>query len=131
MKYAYDQYKSLIIVNKNISKDYFLNQSGASHGYALDMFSRIYECIFSEAESLEDIFERYYIQEYQDIKSILYHKYCINRDDVKMIMELKNSNPDYVIYDFDELNYGDSGSITFAFSEEICERITNLLLMKE
>ncbi len=131
MKYSYDSYQSLILVNRNISKDYFLNRAGAVGGYAKDMFSRIYDCIFSEAESVEEIYLRYYKDEYDDIGSYIYHKYCIGSESLQHILDLKASNDNYVLYDFDELNYGDSSSIVFAFSEDMYERITNILLMKE
>ncbi len=69
MKYSYDSYKSLIVVNRNISKDYFLSRAGALHGYAKDMFSRIYDSIFSEAECVDDILNKYYYEEYEKWKT--------------------------------------------------------------
>lgn len=131
MKHSYDSYQSLILVNRNISKGYFLNRAGAVGGYAKDMFSRIYDCIFSEAESVDEIYQRYYKDEYDDIRSYIYHKYCIDNESLQQILDLKSSNDDYILYDFDELNYGDSSSIVFAFSEDMYTRITNILLMKE
>jgi len=130
MKYSYDSYKSLIVVNRNISKDYFLSRAGALHGYAKDMFSRIYDSIFSEAECVDDILNKYYYEEYEKMEDFLYSKYCINREDVNKIMQLVNSNEDYILYDFDELNYGDSSAVTFAFSTDMYERIINILLMR-
>ncbi len=130
MKYSYDSYKSLIVVNRNLSKDYFLSRAGALHGYAKDMFSRIYDSIISEAERVEDILKEFYSDEYEKIEDFLYFKYCINREDVDKIMQLVNSNENYILYDFDELNYGDSGAVIFAFSSDMYERIINILLMR-
>ena len=130
MKYSYDSYKSLIVVNRNLSKDYFLSRAGALHGYAKDMFSRIYDSIISEAERVEDILKEFYSDEYEKIEDFLYFKYCINREDVDKIMQLVNSNENYILYDFDELNYGDSGAVIFAFSLDMYERIINILLMR-
>lgn len=130
MKYSYDSYKSLIVVNRNLSKDYFLSRAGALHGYAKDMFSRIYDSIISEAERVEDILKEFYSDEYEKIEDFLYFKYCINREDVDKIMQLVNSNENYILYDFDELNYGDSGAVMFAFSSDMYERIINILLMR-
>ena len=129
-KYAYDSYKSLIVINKNLTKEFFLNKAGAESGYAKDIFSRIYDSIFTEAEIVDVVFLEYYKEEYNDIETYLYCKYCIDMDDVKEIMELKNSNTDYVIYDFAELNYGNSNIVEFAFSDDMYERITDMLLMK-
>ena len=64
------------------------------------------------------------------MEDFLYSKYCINREDVDKIMQLVNSNENYILYDFDELNYGDSGAVMFAFSSDIYERIINILLMR-
>ena len=130
MKYSYDSYKSLIVVNRNISKDYFLSRAGALHGYAKDMFSRIYDSIFSEAECVDDILNKYYYEEYEKMEDFLYSKYCINREDVNKIMHLVYSIEDYILYDFEELNYGDSSAVTFAFSTDMYERINNILLMR-
>lgn len=130
MKYSYDTYKSLIVVNKKISKEHFLYCAGVHSGYAKDMFSRIYDSIFSEAELVDEILSKYYADEYDNIEDFLYVKYCIDRDCVDEIMKLVNSNEDYVLYDFEELNYGDSGAISFAFSSDMYERITNILLMR-
>ncbi|MCM1221834.1 MAG: hypothetical protein NC548_45920 [Lachnospiraceae bacterium] len=120
----------MIVVNKNLSKEYFLSRAGALHGYAKDMFSRIYDSIFSEAERVDDILNKYYSDEYEKIEDFLYSKYCINPSDVDEIMKLVKSNENYVLYDFDELNYGDSGAVTFAFSSDMYERIINILLMR-
>ena len=129
-KYAYDSYKSLIVVNRNLTKEYFLNKAGAESGYAKDMFSRIYDSIFAEAEAIDVVFDKYYKEEYGDIETYLYHKYCIETNDIKEILDFKNSNIDYVIYDFAELDYGDSNTVVFAFSDDMYERITDMLLMK-
>lgn len=129
MRCQYDMYQSMVVVNKDINKEYFLNRAGAKAGYAKSMFSRIYDSIFSEAINLEDVFERYYAIEYKDIYEFLYNRYCLSRTIVNKIRELKQNNADNVIIAFDELNYGDPGIVEFAFSESMYDRITQILLM--
>lgn len=50
--FTYDFCRYIMVVNRNLTKDYFLDKAGIRGGYAKDMFSRIYDSIFSESEDL-------------------------------------------------------------------------------
>lgn len=44
--FTYDYCRYIMVVNRNLTKDYFLDKAGIRGGYAKDMFSRIYDSIF-------------------------------------------------------------------------------------
>jgi len=138
MRYNYDLYRSLIVVDRRLTKDFFMQKAGIKQGkYAEDMFSRMYDWIFSEATYLEDVFEKYYKPEYRDFRDFLYKKYIIPDETLNEIMKEKNSNENYTIIDFDELSSGDNGFIGLVFDNGMDEpynmydKIIKLLLMKE
>jgi hypothetical protein len=68
MKLAYDFYKSLLLVNKKLTKEIFLAKTGALDGYSLNMFSRMYDSITSELIDVEREFEKYYSFEYKSFE---------------------------------------------------------------
>jgi hypothetical protein len=138
MRYNYDSYKSLIVVDRCLTKELFLQKAGIKQGkYAEDMFSRMYDWIFSEATCLEDVFEKYYKPEYRDFRDFLYKKYIIPNGTLDAIMSVKSENENYTIIDFDELSSGYGGFINLVFDNEMDEpynmydKIIKLLLMKE
>jgi hypothetical protein len=118
------------VINKNITKEYFLMRAGAISGLAVELFTRIYDAIFYEAVDLDEIYAQYYSIEYDSLRTFLYHKFCIDNDIIDELMEVKNSNTDNAIIMIDELSYGKSDIITFAFSESMYDRTTNILLMR-
>lgn len=137
MRYNYDLYKSLIVVDRCLTKELFMQGAGIKQGkYAEDMFSRMYDWIFSEAIYLEDVFERYYKPEYRDFRDFLYKKYIIPNETFDTIMSEKSANENYTIIDFDELSSGDDGFIGLVFDNGMDEpynmydKIIKLLLMK-
>jgi hypothetical protein len=137
MRYNYDLYKSLIVVDRRLTKELFMQRAGIKQGkYAEDMFSRMYDWIFSEAIYLEDVFERYYKPEYRDFRDLLYKKYIIPNETLDTIMSEKSANENYTIIDFDELSSGDDGFIGLVFDNGMDEpynmydKIIKLLLMK-
>jgi hypothetical protein len=49
MRYNYDLYESLIVVDRRLTKKVFLQKAGIMSGkYAENMFSRLYDWLFSE-----------------------------------------------------------------------------------
>lgn len=131
MKYNYEAYHSLIVTNKNLTKDVFLKQAGVINGYSAELFSRIYDAIFSEAINVEDLYNTYYSVEYKDIREFLYLKFCINDKELDRIFNVKNECDNNIIIAIDDLSYGKSTIIVFAFSDSMYERMTNILLMKK
>ena len=132
MRYAYESYKSLIIINKRLTKDLFIKNADFEKGkYAANMFSRMYDWIFSEATFVEDDYEKYYKVEYKSLEEFIMKKYCINRKYLDKMMLLKKENNDYVIIDFDEISTGYSNFIDLVFSDELYDRFINFLLIKK
>lgn len=138
MRYNYDYDKSLIVVDRRLTKEIFLQNAGIKQGkYAEDMFSRMYDWIFSEASYLEDVFEKYYKPEYDNFRDFLYKKYTLSNDAINELMSIKSQSENYTIIDVDELSSGDSGFIRLVFDNEMDKPydfynvFINLLLMKK
>src|SRR5271169_2297798 len=96
MKYQYSYSKSLFVINRLLTKDIFLEKAGIEQGkYAEQMFTRIYDCIFSELINIEDQYQKYYKIEYSSLAVFLYQKYCIEQILINEIMDLKAQNNNY------------------------------------
>jgi len=132
MKYSYKSYESLLVIDKRLTKDLFIEKAGVQKGkYAADMFSRMYDWIFSEAIYLEDDYNKYYKVEYLNFENFIYKKYCVNKNSLQKMLKLKEENENYTIITFDELSTGCGEFINFTFSDELYDRFINFLLMKE
>ncbi|MDP3013367.1 MAG: hypothetical protein Q8M92_03940, partial [Candidatus Subteraquimicrobiales bacterium] len=108
-----------------------LQKAGIEKGkYAEDMFSRLYDSIFSELIDVEAQYEKYYKIEYLNFEEFLYKKYSVEPDIICEFMRLKSENENYRIYKKNDFSYGDYGIFHFAFSDEMNERVANILLMK-
>lgn len=128
MKYQYDSYKSILLVNKNLTLEKFFNEVGIENtSYAKDMFYRMYQAIFAETKNIEELYEKYYKQEYLSLNEFLYKKYCIDNDIIEDILKKKESNPNFILLDSDNFAYGDYGIFDYAFSEDMDNRIINIL----
>ena len=53
MKLSYDFGKSLLLLNSRLTKDIFLEKSGAKNGYSITLFSKMFDSIFSGLIDLE------------------------------------------------------------------------------
>ena len=73
--YAYEYCCYIMVVNKNITRDYFLEKAGIHGGYAKDMFCRLYDSIFAESENLLDSYGKYFHQEFSSLDEMLEKKY--------------------------------------------------------
>jgi len=132
MRYAYESYKSLIVVNKQLTKDLFIENAALERGkYAANMFSRMYDWIFSEATYVEEDYEKYYQVEYNSLEEFIYKKYCINKETLDKMMKLKKENKDYTVIDFDEMSTGYYDFIELVFSDKLYDRFINFLLMRK
>ena len=131
MKLAYDFYKSLLLINRNLNKDIFLEKAGVKYGYSLDIFFRMYDCIFSELIDLDKEYEKYYAFEYRSLELFLYKKYNLKLQYIEELMEERKNNPECLLYRKDDNSYGDYGLAQFAFSESMYERINDILMLKK
>ena len=134
MIYNYDDFGHFfIVIDKNINKDIFISKVKVNVGtYAEDLFSRIYDSIFSELINLEEEFEKYYSIEYNSIQQFLFRKFCIPTDIIEEFFLLKSQKKSYCIfYKNEKDSYGDYSIIRYAFSEEMYDKIMNVLLLKD
>ena len=127
--YTYDCFRYIMVVNRNLTKDFFLDKAGIRGGYAKDMFSRIYDSIFSESEDLVDSYEKYYSQEFDSLELMLEKKYNVPKENVDMFIQDLRENADYTLIGFDSFSYGEN--IDNLLSSGIFDkRFDQLLLMK-
>jgi len=131
MKLAYDFYKSLLLVNKNLTKEIFLTKAEAKDGYAQNMFSRMYDSITSELINLDVEYDKYYSFEYPTLEHFLYRKYNLNEEDLANLIDERKKYPECILYRKDDLAYGGNGELTtFAFSETMYDRVMEILMLK-
>lgn len=133
MIYNYDDFGLFfIVIDKNINKEIFLSKVGVKKNtYAEDLFSRMYDAIFSELINLEEEFDKYYSIEYESIQHFLYHKFSIPPNVIKDFFNLKSEKDSYTIfYKKNFYSYGDYGIVRYAF-ETLYDKITNILLLKD
>ena len=131
MRYAYGFYKYLMVVNRNLTLDIFLQRAGAERGYAKKMFTEMYNSIFAECHRIEEEYEKYYKEEYKDICQYLRKRFQIAHDDIKSLMEFKAQNPEYTIIAYDSTTYGSDGVDSLMFEDKLAQRIEDILLLKE
>lgn len=128
-KFTYDNFRYIMVVNRNLTKNYFLDKAGIRGGYAKDMFCRIYDSIFSESEDLVDSYEKYYSQEFDSLGLMLENKYNVPKENVDMFIQDLRENADYTLIGFNSLAYGEN--IDNLFSSGVFDkRFDQLLLMK-
>ncbi|MBO7417748.1 MAG: hypothetical protein J6U14_02270 [Bacteroidaceae bacterium] len=126
---GYDYYRYLMTVHKGTKKD-FLRRAGTTKGFAKKMFGQIYDAIFEEAKDVEEMFKRYYKQEYRDISHFISMYYCIPLAEVKHYTDAIATG-DYRVIDFSSLDYGSSSFENLFTSDEMFERMYNWLNWKE
>lgn len=102
--FAYGAYKYLLVHNKDLSLDIFLQRVGARAGYAKDMFTDIYNAIFIEGDDVRELFNTYYVQEYQSIENFLLKYYSLPLSLAAEWATLLDSGKEIVC--FDSLSYG-------------------------
>ena len=128
MIYRYKYYNFLLIINKGITLQRFLEKVGAKTGYALNMFTHLYNSIFSECHNVMEDYEKYYQIEYTSFKHFLHRKYFIPKYKVEEIVKTINTNSELIIIAFDSLSYGISNSYDFLFGNKLSRRFEQLLI---
>ncbi|MDR6843333.1 hypothetical protein [Flavobacterium granuli] len=126
----YDFYKGLWLINSELTIDYFLESIGVEKGYALDMFTRMYNCIFSELIDIEEEYLKYYSFEYENFEVYLYKKYNLEKKDIKKVLKKMSKFPHCKIYKKDDYSYGDYTIPQFITSETMHKRINKILKEK-
>ena len=69
--FSYDVYKYLLLCNQDLSLDKFLIGVGVKDGFAKEMFTQIYNAIFVESDNIQDLFDKYYQNEYKSMDNFL------------------------------------------------------------
>lgn len=118
-----------MVVNQNITRDYFLEKAGIHGGYAKDMFCRLYDSIFAESENLLDSYGKYFHQEFSSLDEMLEKKYNVPQDVINQFLTELAECPDYTLICFDSLSYGENTE-NLLCSGILNERLDKLLLMK-
>lgn len=127
MVLAYDFYKAFWLLNPNLSREKFVEIVGANKGYALNMFTRIHNSIYSELIDVENEYKKYYSFEYETFEIYLFKKYNLKVKEIKKLIKKKNKFPHCKIYRKDDHSYGDYSLPTFITSETMYKRITKIL----
>ena len=109
--YAYEYCCYIMVVNKNITRDYFLDS------------------IFAESENLLDSYGKYFHQEFSSLDEMLEKKYNVPQDIINQFLTELAECPDYTLICFDSLSYGENTE-NLLCSGVLNERLDKLLLMK-
>ncbi|CAM1356363.1 hypothetical protein [Tenacibaculum ascidiaceicola] len=127
MQFSYDFYKSILVLNGNLTKETFLQEVGASRGYAKEMFERIYDSIHSELVDLREEYELYYSKEYPSFEHFLFRKMNISVEDIDDMIKFESEKEHRKIFRSDDGSTGDYGISSFIYSEEIRDRIMKII----
>jgi hypothetical protein len=130
MKLGYDFYNSLLLINKNLTKEIFIERTGVKDGYSLSMFSRMYDSVTSELIDVDEEYEKYYSFEYKSMEHFLYRKYNLKGKHIEELMGERKKNPDCLLYRKDDNSYGDYGIAQFTFSDTMYDRVMEILMLK-
>ena len=130
MVLAYDFYKSFWLINPQLTEEKFLEIVGAKSGYSLDMFSRIYQSIFSELIDVEKEYEKYYSYEYETFVAYLYKKYNLEVDAIDRLLKLRDEYPDSRVFRKEDHSYGDYQIPNFLEADQMRDKIFEILNMK-
>lgn len=129
IRYCYDYGRYLMVVNKNITREYFLTKSGVVGGYAKDMFVRLYDAIFTESDNLVQTYDRYFKQEFDSLGEMLLKKYYVPKETVEKFIVLLNKRSDCTLICFDSITYGENLEVLLS-SGVFDTRLEKLLLME-
>ena len=123
--FAYDSYRYLMKVHKGEKED-FLAQAGAREGYSREMFSMLYDAVFSEASDVKELYNEYYSNEYRDIRHFLSMHYSIPDKYLSEYVDVCESE-DYRLIDFNSLSYGGDAVNGLVMSDDMGVRMYNWL----
>ena len=127
IRYDYEPYVSLLIIDKSLSKEEFLRRAGASQGFAVEHFSNIYDSIFSESEDLVESYFRYYQCEYPSFTEFLRREFALPARIAVEFGKALDGNDGITVIRWPQLNYGDNGVADLIFSEEISDAFVKAL----
>ena len=127
IRYDYEAYESLLIVDKDLSKEEFLRRAGAKGGFAIRHFSNIYDSIFSESEDLRESYKRYYQCEYSSFVEFLHREFFLPAEVAEEFGKSLDGNDKITIIRWPQLNHGDNGVADLIFSDEVYDIFAGIL----
>ncbi|KAA8480031.1 hypothetical protein BDE36_2379 [Arcticibacter tournemirensis] len=130
MIYYYDDFEFMFLVHRNLDKAAFLFSAGANHGYAADMFGRMYDALMIESLDVIEEFNRFYKPEYEALGGFLYRKWNFSYKNVEDILKKLEKNPEARLMRRIEYSYYGSELRKFMSEEPMVDRIEKILLMK-
>ena len=125
----YDTFRYLMPV-RSISREDFILQAGAKGGFASEMFGSIYDAIFVEADDVWELYNKYYMQEYQSFDHYISMQYNIPMEASQRLSKIIE-NKDNKLIDFSSVDFGSDEIEQFVFSDEMYDRFYELIKYKE
>lgn len=119
----------LKVVHKGLTFEKFLSNAKLGDGCGVTLFKRLYNSVMSEAENLEDIYERYYKQEYDSFSMFIGSKFSIPKESLNQLMNGMNESENYTLIYYDSLHYGMTDVDELIYGEEYEEKFTKLFLL--
>lgn len=102
-----DTYEYLLNLRSDIKKKDFLIFFGAEKGFHKEVFSSIYDSIYTSLIDLEDEYLTFFSREYTDFKSFLLKKMNLNRAEADYVVK---SNQEHSTIRFYRRPYGFFGN---------------------
>lgn len=119
----------LKVVHKGLTLEKFLENAGTCSGFSQTLFSKIYNSVMLEAENMEDLYERFYKQEYNSFREFVGAKCSIPSDALDSLINGMEEDENYTLIKYDSLNYGMTDVDEFIYGEDYGERFTKLFLL--
>lgn len=128
-KYAYQYCEHLKVIHKDLTLDKFLAKAGVGEGFGRKLFAKVYDSVMAESENMEDLYERYYMPEYDSFKDFIGAKFAIPKKSLDLLMNGLDASEEYTLIRYDSLNYGATGVDDFIYGEDYGERFERLFLL--
>lgn len=119
----------LKVVHKELTLEKFLTNAGLRDGFGVDLFTRLYYSVMSEAENLENLYERFYKQEYKSFSMFIGSKFAIPNMSLNLLMNGMNESVDYTLIHYNTLHYGMTDVDELIYGEEYEKKFTKLFLL--
>lgn len=119
----------LKVIHKELTLEKFLSNAKLEGGFGSTLFTRLYNSVMSEAENLEDLYARYYKQEYDSFRLFIGSKFAIPNKALDLLMNGMNESEHYTLIHYDTLNYGMNDVDELFYGEEYEEKFTKLFLL--
>lgn len=127
IRYDYDAFNSLIIVNSKNDLESFLKLAGAQRGYAATFFTKVYNCIYKESEDLKYSYEKYYRCEFESFKEFIQKEFLLDDDAICEIFSILDSDDSLTLIKWDRYSYGESSLPDLIFDGNCISLFTKIL----